>query len=114
MARITKEEYRASAASGLNLRDVVAAWLVCALVASIALAVSSDLHARPAFHEAVTTQQGMKEKAPIERFETVMPPGQSVAVSIPRVAGEAPGLIVLTNAGGHQHTAEPAAWGFAQ
>jgi lipopolysaccharide export LptBFGC system permease protein LptF len=42
MARITKEEYRASAASGLNLRDVVAAWLVCALVASIALAVSSD------------------------------------------------------------------------
>ena len=45
MARITKEEYRASAASGLNLRDVVAAWLVCALVASIALAVSSDFHA---------------------------------------------------------------------
>ena len=43
MARITKEEYRASATSGLNLRDVVAAWLVCALVASIALAVSSDL-----------------------------------------------------------------------
>jgi len=45
MARITKEEYRASAASGLNLRDVVAAWLVCALVASIALAVSNDFHA---------------------------------------------------------------------
>ena len=48
MARITKEEYRASAASGLNLRDVVAAWLVCALVASIALAFSGDFHARPA------------------------------------------------------------------
>ena len=48
MARITKEEYRASAASGLNLRDVVAAWLVCALVASIALAVSRDFHAPPA------------------------------------------------------------------
>jgi len=27
MARITKEEYRASTASGLNLRDVVAAGL---------------------------------------------------------------------------------------
>jgi len=48
MAKITKEEYRASAGSGLNLRDVVAAWLVCALVASIALAVSSDFHAPPA------------------------------------------------------------------
>jgi hypothetical protein len=47
MARITKEEYRASVASGLNLRDVVAAWLVCALVASIALAVSSAFHAPP-------------------------------------------------------------------
>ena len=34
MARIITEEYRASTASGLNLRDVVAAWLVCALVAS--------------------------------------------------------------------------------
>ena len=43
---MTKEEHRASAASGLNLRDVVAAWLVCALVASIALAVSSDFHFR--------------------------------------------------------------------
>ena len=65
-------------------------------------------------HVAVTTQQGMKEKAPVERFETVMPPGQSVAVSIPRVAGEAPARIVLSNAGGHPHTAEPPAWGFAQ
>ena len=42
---MTKEEYRASAARGLDLRDVVAAWLVCALVASIALAVSNDFHA---------------------------------------------------------------------
>jgi hypothetical protein len=32
----------------LDLRDVVAAWLVCALVASIALAVSSDFHVSPA------------------------------------------------------------------
>jgi hypothetical protein len=54
MARITKEEYRASATSGLNLRDVVAAWLVCALVASIALAVSSDFHARPASASVAT------------------------------------------------------------
>jgi hypothetical protein len=48
MAEITKEEYRASAARGLDLCDVVAAWLVCALVASIALAVSNDFHAPPA------------------------------------------------------------------
>jgi len=46
MAEITREEYRASAARELDLRDVVAAWLVCALVASIALAVSSDFHFR--------------------------------------------------------------------
>src|SRR5262249_6305154 len=114
MARITKEEYRASAASGLNLRDVVAAWFVCALVASIALGVSSDFDARPALRVAVATQQGMREKAPVERFETVLPPGQSVAVSVPPAAGEAPARIVLSNAGGHLHTTEPAAWGFAQ
>jgi hypothetical protein len=63
---------------------------------------------------AVTTQQGMTEKAPVERFETVLPPGQSVAVSIPRAAGETPARIVLSNAGGHLHIAEPAAWGFTQ
>jgi hypothetical protein len=54
MAEITKEEYRASAARGLNLRDVVAAWLVCALVASIALAVSSDFHPPPASTSVAT------------------------------------------------------------
>jgi hypothetical protein len=48
MAELTKEECRASAARGLDLRDVVAAWLVCALVASIALAFSGDFHAPPA------------------------------------------------------------------
>ena len=48
MAEITKEEYRASGARGLDLRDVVAAWLVCALVVSIALAFSGDFHAPPA------------------------------------------------------------------
>ncbi len=52
--------------------------------------------------------------APVERFETVLPPGQSVAVCIPRAAGEAPARIVLSNAGGHLHIAEPAAWGSAQ
>jgi hypothetical protein len=65
-------------------------------------------------HVAVTTQQGMKEKASVARFETVLPPGQSVAVSSPPAAGEAPARIVLSNAGGHLHIAEPAAWGFAQ
>jgi len=34
--------------------------------------------------------------------------------SIPRVAGEAPARIVLSNAGGHLHIAEPAALGSAQ
>jgi hypothetical protein len=65
-------------------------------------------------HVAVTTQQGMNEKAPVERFETVLPPGQSVAVSVPRTAGEAPARIVLSNACGHLHIAEPAALGSAQ
>jgi hypothetical protein len=54
MAEITKEEYRASATRGLDLCDVVAAWLVCALVASIALAGSSDFHAPPAFAPVAT------------------------------------------------------------
>lgn len=54
MAEITREEYRASAARGLDLRDVVGAWLVCALVASIALAVSSDFHAPPASASVAT------------------------------------------------------------
>ena len=54
MAEITREEYRASAARELDLRDVVAGWLVCALVASIALAVSSDFHAPPASASVAT------------------------------------------------------------
>ena len=48
MAEVTKEEYSASPARGLDLRDVLGAWLICALAASIALAVSSDFHAAPA------------------------------------------------------------------
>ena len=65
-------------------------------------------------HVAVITQQGMTRKAPVERFETVLPPGQSAAVSIPRAAGEAPARIVLSNIGGHLQIAEPAALGSAQ
>ena len=54
MTEITKEEYRASGARGLDLCDVVAAWLVCTLVASIALAVSNDFHAPPASASVAT------------------------------------------------------------
>jgi hypothetical protein len=60
-------------------------------------------------HVVVTTRQGMREKAAVERFETVLAAGQSVAVSIPRAAGEAPERVVLTNAGGHLQIAEPPA-----
>jgi hypothetical protein len=55
-------------------------------------------------HVAVTTQQGMKEKAPVERFETVMPPGQ---LRRRRESCSATPAAIL-------HTAEPPAWGFAQ
>ena len=48
MTETTKGKLHANAARGLDLRDVVGAWLVCGLVASIALAVSSDLRAPPA------------------------------------------------------------------
>ena len=48
MTETTKGKLHANAARGLDLRDVVGAWLVCALVASIALAVSNDFHAPPA------------------------------------------------------------------
>ena len=61
------------------------------------------------FHVVVTTQQGARDKAAVERFETVLAAGQSAAVSIPRAAGEAPARIVLSNAQGHLHIAEPPA-----
>src|SRR5438132_10066158 len=61
------------------------------------------------FHVVVTTQQGAKDKAAVERFETVLAAGQSAAVSIPRAAGEAPSRIVFSNAGSHLHIAEPRA-----
>ena len=61
------------------------------------------------FHVVVTTQQGRREKVAVARFETVLAAGQSAAVSIPRAAGEAPARIVLSNAGGHLHIAEPPA-----
>ena len=59
------------------------------------------------FHVVVTTQQGTRENAAIARFETVLAVGQSAAVSIPRAAGETPARVVLSNAGGHLHIAEP-------
>ena len=61
------------------------------------------------FHVVVTTQQGARDKAAVARFETVLATGQSAAVSIPRAAVEAPARIVLSNAGGHLHIAEPPA-----
>ena len=61
------------------------------------------------FHVVVTTQRGARDKAAVERFETVLAAGQWAAVSIPRAAGEAPERVVLTNAGGHLQIAEPPA-----
>ena len=61
------------------------------------------------FHVVVTTQQGAKDKAAVERLETVLAAGQSAAVSIPRAAGEASARIVFSNAGGHLHITEPRA-----
>jgi hypothetical protein len=61
------------------------------------------------FHVVVTTQQGMRDKAAVERFETVLAAGQSAAISIPRVAAEAPARIVFSNTGGHLHISEPRA-----
>jgi hypothetical protein len=60
-------------------------------------------------HVVVTMQPGVRVKAAVERFETVLAAGQSAAVSIPRAAGEAPERVVLTNAGGHLQVAEPPA-----
>ena len=59
------------------------------------------------FHVVVTTQQGARDKAAVERFETVLAAGQSAAVSTPRAAGEAPARMVLSNATDHLHIAEP-------
>ena len=60
-------------------------------------------------HVVVTTQQGARVKAAVERFETVLAAGQSATLSIPRAAGEAPERVVLTNTGGHLQIAEPPA-----
>src|SRR5712671_1255417 len=66
------------------------------------------------FHVVVTTQQGARDKAAVERFETVLAAGQSASVSIPRAAGEASARIVLSNAGNHLHIAESTAAVLAQ
>ena len=60
-------------------------------------------------HVVVTMPPGVRVKAAVERFETVLVAGQSATVSIPRAAGEAPERVVLTNAGGHLQIAEPPA-----
>ena len=70
-------------------------------------ALVSYINEPDGLHVAVTVQQGMSEKAPAERFETVLATGQSAAFSIPRAAGEEPERVVLTNSGGHLHIAEP-------
>jgi hypothetical protein len=61
------------------------------------------------FHVVVTTQEGVRDKAAVERFETVLTAGQSASLSIPRAAGDASARIVFSNAGGHLHIAEPPA-----
>ena len=60
-------------------------------------------------HVVVTTQQGARDKAAVERFETVLGAGQSAAVSIPHAVGEQAARIVFSNAGGHLHIAKPPA-----
>jgi hypothetical protein len=60
-------------------------------------------------HVVVTTHQGVRETAALERFETVLAAGQSAAFSIPRAAGEAQERVVLTNDGGNLHVGEPPA-----
>jgi hypothetical protein len=72
-------------------------------------ALVSYINEPDGLHVAVTAQQGMSEKAPVERFETVLAAGQSAAISVSRAAGEAPARIVLSNAGGQLHIAEPPA-----
>jgi hypothetical protein len=62
----------------------------------------------------VTTQQGATEKEAVSRFETILAAGQTTAVSIPGAAGEAPALMVLSNAGGHLDIAEAPATVSAQ
>ena len=57
-------------------------------------------------HVVVTMPPGVRVKAAVEQFETVLAAGQSATVSIPRAAGEAPERVVLTNAGGHLQIAD--------
>ena len=72
-------------------------------------ALVSYLDEPDGLHVVVTTQPGVRLKATVERFETVLAAGQSAAFSIPRAAGEAPERVVLTNASGHLQIAEPPA-----
>lgn len=44
MAETAKETRRTTPATGPDLREIAGAWVVCALIAATALAVSGDLH----------------------------------------------------------------------
>ena len=70
-------------------------------------ALVSYLDEPDGLHVVMTMRPGAREKAAAERFEMVLAAGQSAAVSIPRAAGEPPDRVVLTNAGGQLHIAEP-------
>jgi hypothetical protein len=48
MPETTKDQPEATASTGSDLRDIAGAWLVCALIAAVALALSGDLNAPPA------------------------------------------------------------------
>ena len=72
-------------------------------------ALVSYLDEPAGLHVVVTMPPGVRVKAAVERFETVLAAGQSATVSIPRAAGEAPERVVLTNAGGHLQIAGPPA-----
>ncbi len=67
-------------------------------------ALISSIDEPDGLHVAVTTQQGMTEKAPVERFQTVLPRGQSTAAPSSPVAAE--GQRILAHPADRQ-TADP-------
>ena len=77
-------------------------------------ALVSYLDESDGLHVVVTMEPGVREKAAVEQFETVLAAGQSAEFSVPRAAGEAPARVVLTNTGGHLDIAEAPATVSAQ
>jgi hypothetical protein len=58
MAETAKEKLRAKATTGSDLRDIASAWIVCALIAAMALALSGQSHpAAPAPIATALTQR---------------------------------------------------------